>query len=443
MIIEQASSLYIFITAYSVGLIYPYLTSERDKVVAVTSTYRPAALAMVLFHCLSYFLSYYIGWLALVANAAYISALWLIAGELDRGRDASARKVLQETSIVFLGVLTIVWAIKSTASDARHFAYFINGMAAFVIVMILRVAARELRRSPSHYLRHALLAAGGSLFIIFVRIAQIHEQSAYVVGIGQESAILFLLRLLNAVCFFVLLNALTNLHFQRLWNAEGSRRQMAENGALQALAALAKARDHETGHHIIRTQNYVRLLARNLATKGWFALPPDRAEKYCDLLFDVAPLHDIGKIGIPDAVLLKAGRHTPEETEIMRSHALIGETVLSVALKGQSPEIEGGEMFRAAIEIAGAHHENWDGSGYPRSLKGEEIPKSARLMAIADIYDALISTRPYKDAWSHEQAACEIKRLSGTKLDPLVVAAFVEEEENFQAIAKLHEDSTK
>jgi HD-GYP domain-containing protein (c-di-GMP phosphodiesterase class II) len=212
--------------------------------------------------------------------------------------------------------------------------------------------------------------------------------------------------------------------------------QNIEKQMLITLNALASARDNETGNHIIRTQNYVRNLALRLRQMGHYI--KELNDQCIDILYKAAPLHDIGKVGIPDNILNKMGRLTDEEWEVMKSHATIGEAVLSSAdVKSNSDQ----GLMQKAIQIAGGHHEKWDGTGYPRGLKNNEIPLSARIMALADVYDALISERVYKSGWSHEDAAKEIVSKSGTHFDPLVVDAFIEEQSNFQEIAQNYRDN--
>ena len=165
-----------------------------------------------------------------------------------------------------------------------------------------------------------------------------------------------------------------------------------EDQMLTALNALAKAKDNETGSHIIRTQQYVGLLANRLIIMGYHV--QTLTQEHIARLVKVAPLHDLGKVGIPDHILNKEGRFTEEEKELMCSHPMIGESIL---VASQSAETEM-ELLSTAIKVAGGHHEKWDGSGYPRKLKGEDIPIEARIMTVADIFDALISDRPYKKA---------------------------------------------
>jgi putative two-component system response regulator len=205
---------------------------------------------------------------------------------------------------------------------------------------------------------------------------------------------------------------------------------------IYAMATLAETRDNETGNHIRRTQNYVITLATKMAENPKYAVQLPRQD--IELLYKSAPLHDIGKIGIPDRILLKPGRLTPEEFEIMKTHAAIGKDSIKAAeqLVGMPDS-----FLRFAKEIAGSHHEKWDGSGYPEGLAGEAIPLSARLMALADVYDALISKRVYKEAFSHEVARNIIVQGRGTHFDPAVIDAFIALEQDFIDIARRFSDN--
>jgi putative two-component system response regulator len=206
--------------------------------------------------------------------------------------------------------------------------------------------------------------------------------------------------------------------------------QIVQDVTIMAMASLAETRDNETGYHVKRTQWYVKELALKLREHPRFA--PALTPNDIDLLFKSAPLHDIGKIGIPDHILLKPGKFTPEEFEIMKRHTTIGhDAILAAESRLNIPN----SFLRVAREIAHCHQEKWDGSGYPRGLKGEEIPVSARLMAVADVYDALISPRVYKPPFSHEKAVEIISQGVGSHFDPDVVAAFLEISIRFQEIA--------
>ncbi|WP_159077415.1 HD-GYP domain-containing protein [Polynucleobacter rarus] len=208
-----------------------------------------------------------------------------------------------------------------------------------------------------------------------------------------------------------------------------------EKQFLETLNSLAKARDGETGNHIIRTQHYVKLLAQRLQSSGTYL--EQISNEYIEALFSSAPLHDIGKIGIPDSILLKKGPLTDEEWSIMKTHAFIGESVMDSAKMDIGA---GSKVVEIAIKIAGGHHEKWDGSGYPRGLSGQVIPLEARIMALADMYDALVTERPYKKAWTHEKAMAEIISKRGNHFDPAVVDAFIAEQEAFKEVASNFRD---
>jgi len=205
---------------------------------------------------------------------------------------------------------------------------------------------------------------------------------------------------------------------------------------IAAMASLAETRDNETGNHIRRTQLYIKALATQLRDHPRFrdTLTPEAIE----LLYKSAPLHDIGKVGIPDNILLKSGRLTPEEFEQMKSHTILGRDAIEAAEAGLDFEVS---FLRIAKEIAYAHQEKWDGTGYPLGIGGDDIPISARLMAIADVYDALISRRCYKEPVPHETAGEMIAAGSGNHFDPDVVDAFLAIIDEFKEIARQFVDS--
>ncbi len=205
---------------------------------------------------------------------------------------------------------------------------------------------------------------------------------------------------------------------------------------IHALASLAETRDNETGNHIRRTQHYLKVLAEALVEMGLYT--EELTPKNIDLLYKSAPLHDIGKVGIPDNILLKPGKLTDEEFEIMKTHASLGAEAISVA----EQEMGSGEtsFLRYAREISAYHHEKWNGKGYPHGLAGEDIPISGRLMAVADVYDALISARVYKPAFDHEKARSILLEGSGSHFDPSIIDAFLKVEQQFVEIAARYKD---
>jgi len=203
-----------------------------------------------------------------------------------------------------------------------------------------------------------------------------------------------------------------------------------------AMASLAETRDSDTGNHIRRTQFYVKVLAEKLRDHPRFAAT--LTDRYITTLFKSAPLHDIGKVGIPDRILLKPGHFEPHEFEIMKTHTTLGRDAIEHAEQSLGMQVE---FLSMAKEIALGHQEKWDGSGYPQSLSGDAIPLSARLMAIADVYDALISRRVYKDAMSHDKAVDVITQGRDRHFDPDMVDAFLELQSEFRTIATRYADS--
>jgi putative two-component system response regulator len=222
-----------------------------------------------------------------------------------------------------------------------------------------------------------------------------------------------------------------------LLEAEVARR-MAENERIQrvtirALAHLAETRDPETGNHILRTQAYMELLARALAGHPRFAA--ELSETAIDQLVRSAPLHDIGKVGIPDHILLKPGKLDAAEWEIMKTHAQLGADAIEQAESDIDQPLA---FLTVAKQVARSHHEHWDGSGYPDGLAGEAIPLSARLMAVADVFDSLVSPRVYKEAFSFELARQTITEGRGSQFDADVVDAFLAHFDRFVEVARQH-----
>jgi putative two-component system response regulator len=225
--------------------------------------------------------------------------------------------------------------------------------------------------------------------------------------------------------------------FLELEVAKRTREVIAlQDVTILAMASLAETRDSDTGNHIRRTQFYVKALAEKLRDHprfAWFL-----TEANISMLFKSAPLHDIGKVGIPDRILLKPGAFEPGEFEIMKTHTTLGleaivhaETALGVSV----------DFLSFAKAIALSHQEKWNGSGYPQGLSGEDIPIAARLMAVADVYDALISRRVYKEAMSHEKAVQIMTEGRGSHFDPDMLDAFLEIQEEFRSIARRFTDS--
>jgi putative two-component system response regulator len=194
------------------------------------------------------------------------------------------------------------------------------------------------------------------------------------------------------------------------------------------MAKLAESRDPETGAHLERVRGYSRVLAQHLASVEKFH--DEITPEFARLIYLTSPLHDIGKVGIPEVVLLKPGRLSDREFEIMKYHTTLGAQTLDAALK-QFPGVKFLQMGR---DIAATHHERYDGTGYPNKLVGDDIPLCGRIVALADVYDALTSKRVYKGAFAHDVARSMIISDSGTHFDPLIVDAFIRNEDRFAAI---------
>lgn len=245
-----------------------------------------------------------------------------------------------------------------------------------------------------------------------------------------------------------LVRARQRLATQNDWLEAEVRRRTAEIRLVQelcirALTSLSEARDQETGRHILRTQAYVGILARHLTRHPRFA--EALAGRGAEMLVQAAPLHDIGKVGIPDAILGKPGALTPEEFAVMKTHPAIGARAIEAAMEqslasshDMTVEQAPGALafLRTAHEIALSHHEKWDGTGYPHGLAGEAIPVSARLMSVADVFDALTSRRVYKPAMEVEEATRIITAGRGKAFDPEVVDAYLACREEFVAVAR-------
>jgi putative two-component system response regulator len=209
-----------------------------------------------------------------------------------------------------------------------------------------------------------------------------------------------------------------NLYLEELVREKVREISESQLSTIHAVSKLAEYRDDETGRHIERTRLFCRMLAEVLAEKSRYSGSINKT--FIENIYHAAPLHDIGKVGIPDSILLKPGKLDTEEFEIIKTHTTIGAMTLQ-QVRNKYPQ---NAFVNMGIALTRSHHEKWDGSGYPDGLSGENIPLSARIMAVADVYDALRSERPYKKAFSHEKSCGIIREGNGSHFDPDIVAAF-------------------
>ncbi len=282
--------------------------------------------------------------------------------------------------------------------------------------------------------------------VIFVTALDSTEDETYGLDLGAADYITKPLRpaivLARVRAQLELKYARDRLRDQNTWLENEVARRMKQNRSIQdvsmrALASLAETRDNETGNHILRTQAYVDILCQELSRTTC----QETLTKHCiELVTKAAPLHDIGKVGIPDHILLKPGKLNDEEWVIMRSHAELGAKAIQRALEDQ-PDQSAFDFLEVAMIIARYHHEKWDGSGYPDGLIGEAIPLPARLMALADVFDALMNRRCYKAPMTIEQTKEIILEGRGKHFDPMVVDAFMNRQEDFFKIANRYAEN--
>lgn len=422
-------------TLVMAGLLLPYAGPNRRQLIAITSIYRPISLALLMLHCVS---TIAIVLFNIKASAmppiAMGWALALMALEIrsaHRGREDHVR-LLTILFILSIGLLLGFWLFTETALRYRSFTQSLFLTCLLGWLTVETVQARRARRN-AHY-NVVLVAFFLGLFALFGRNVLLFTEGGHLMSSAAfEGRNVLQLRFMayGFLCFALL--ALNNAYSAQFWRAAVFQRRAREMTLVTALRDIARVRDNETGLHIARTRQYVRLLAAALARQGRLEINQPNP---VSLLARAAPLHDVGKVAIPDHILLKPGRHSADEQRVMREHAQIGAEILRSAADSGEGDFETNTLLKVATDIAGGHHENWDGSGYPQGLAGTAIPQAARIMAVADVYDALTSSRAYKAPWRHDDAVAYIVALSGAKFDPDVINAFVDEGENIRAVAE-------
>ena len=206
-----------------------------------------------------------------------------------------------------------------------------------------------------------------------------------------------------------------------------------QNGLIYVLADMVESRDKNTGDHVRKTAAYVRLIMKKMKEKGLY--PEIMTDEFIEDVANSAPLHDVGKIMVSDTILNKPGKLTDEEFAIMKSHTTAGNKVIASAMSLVSDS----GYLKEAKNLATYHHERWDGKGYPSGKAGEDIPLSARIMAVADVFDALVSKRSYKEPFTFEKAMDIIREGSGTQFDPVIAEIFIEASDEVRAVTAANE----
>lgn len=402
----------------------------------------PAALLLMVSSCLGFFFAgFQPAFFLSLANTSLVFSSIAIALFIHSWDKSNAIVRPRYFWIAFTLFLVFYELLRIYASfNARvYLMTALLGATSLVALAELYLIPKNERSSQFIVLKIAFIA---HVTIIGIRIFGVTmgiAAPASVSTIYQEGLFTGMLRMLGIASSLLIYLAIGNILLEKIWKKEEKKSTNNELKMLSSLNALAIARDNETGAHILRTQAYARRIAWRLRKQGLHLDQLD--EKAIDRIHDAAPLHDLGKVGIPDFILYKNGPLSKEEWTIMKTHTLIGETVLQSTKSQFLDEGEEGEdVVDVAIQMAGSHHEQWDGSGYPRGLKGEQIPLPARIMSLVDMYDALISERVYKEGWSHDRAVSEIVSKKLSHFDPSVVEAFILEQDHFQEIADRHKD---
>jgi response regulator RpfG family c-di-GMP phosphodiesterase len=347
-------------------------------------------------------------------------------GMAEHATDHFARDLFLFPSITRLRILDrdarLIWnwARPGTAIEEMHRPGLEDARSGQVAIHI----STETSLEPSLHIYYPFVSAGDVMAVIEATDAdpEIHAtlrevRRVIVARVASAGAAIY------GLLFFVFFRS-----YRRLTTAY-QRLDTSQTVTIRSMSRLAELRDQETGDHIDRTSRYCGLLADELR----------KLEKYSGYITDQytadlvrsAPLHDIGKVGIPDSVLLKPGPLDEQEWKLMKEHPILGARILEKSVSQMGFR----SYFEIGLQVVMHHHENWDGTGYPDGLSGDEIPLSARIMALADVYDAVRNERPYKSAFTHEEALAIIAEEKGRKLDPTVVEAFMRVQGDFVRVS--------
>ncbi len=403
----------------------------------------PIALLLMVTSCAGFFLAGYqpVFFLSLANTSLAFSsiAIALFLHSWDRSNVIIKIRSFWIAYAIFLVAYEFFRVYGSFSARVYFMTTLLGATSLFALVELYLVPKQE-RSSQFIVLKITFIA---HFLIIVTRIFAITfdiAASSMVSTIYQEAPFTGMLRALGIASNLLIYLAIGNILIEKVWKKEEKKSTNNELKMLASLNALAIARDNETGAHILRTQAYARRIAWRLKEQGLYL--DKLSDKAIDRIHGAAPLHDIGKVGIPDSIFYKNGPLSNVEWAVMKTHTMIGETVLQSAKSQFSEEADEQEedVIDVAIQMAGSHHEQWNGSGYPRGLIGEQIPLPARIMSLVDMYDALISERVYKEGWSHEQAIAEIVSKKNSHFDPSIVEAFILEQDHFREIAQRHRD---
>jgi HD-GYP domain-containing protein (c-di-GMP phosphodiesterase class II) len=428
------------------ALLCPFILKDRAELVGVVSIYRPLSLIFLTLNPLFILIAPFtsrallpIALASILASTAFLA--FEIRSSMGRAVPRRAVSIVLSAFLILVIVFEVIWGF---GQSSPKYVGLISLLAVLMLAWICIEAAAAYLASKTITYLFVIGAAFIALVALYLR-ANILMNGTYDFDsmLLFDPTELFLTRSVAASGLLAMSIMLSQIYLDRAWKFEISSRKGAEHSFISTLSALSKVHDEETGCHIARTSEFVRTLAESLRNRG--LLESNLRFDAVDVMSRAAPLHDIGKIGIPDQILTKPGKLNEAEWDVVKKHCSIGEEVLKTAAAAatdargnQSGYIQ--SLLEVAAEIAGGHHENWDGSGYPRGLYGKAIPQSARIMSVADVYDALISARSYKQAWSHADAMSEIRALSGSKFDPDVVDAFCRSEDRIRQLA-VHYDN--
>ena len=419
------------------GLMARFLANKDDDRAQFRVIYWPAGLSFLSASMLGFACAPWGGKLILA-----LANIFLLAGMANISLLFSYwNSALNYLNKLIIGVLFIAssaaYLYLQHFGDTQERIHLMNGALSLFCLWQIVVLMQLLRKDNAYQIKILL---GVELFQLFTRIGRslvaFAEGGVPISTLYQEGGLAFGLRIAAILSIVTICILITNYYMEKLWHEYRRSSHAIEDGMLNSLNALSMVRDNETGNHILRTKNYVRALAERLKASGIYR--DELSQKSIEDIVKAAPLHDIGKVGIPDTILQKPGSLSEDEWQIMKTHAGLGQDVLTAA---KLQDAKHTHVLDAAIKIAGCHHENWDGSGYPQGLAGLEIPLAARLMSLADTYDALVSERVYKKEWTHDEACAEITRLKGKRFDPLIVEAFIQEKDNFLRISEMYSDT--